>query len=168
MKWLMILVSLFALTACGSGKEAAKACTDIAARQGVGITLTPEIATGATEAKLKVCKSGVCTEDPLELLPGTKTIDEGCNQDEVDGVCSARNEPDGSLVGFHETELDGEDIDVTLSFTRSGKTESFEANTRPTQVFPNGEECGGAAYQANLELAGNGLLRPADAASGNS
>lgn len=168
MKWLLIFVSLFALTACGSGQEGTKACTEIAARQGVGVTLAPAIATGVSDAKLKVCKAGVCDEGPLELLPGTKTIDEGCNQDEVDGVCSSRNEPDGSLVGFHETELDGKGIEVTLSFTRSSETETYEASVTPERVFPNGEECGGAAYQANLELSGNGLLRLADATSGNS
>lgn len=166
----LVIVALLALTACGSGREGIKACTGIAARAGIGFTIKPEMAAGVTAAELRICTDGNCTEKAIELQPGSVTVDEGCNQDKIDGVCSARIEPDGSLTGFFETTaITDKATEVTLTLIRSGATESYAADVTPARVFPNGPACGGDALQANLELGGNGLLRPADAASsGNS
>lgn len=169
MKRVVLLVLLLALTACG-GKSGTAACTEIGTREGIGIAVKSDMSNNVTAAKLNVCIGTTCTEDPLELQPGSKTIDEGCNQDEIDGVCSSRQEPDGSLVGFFDSNsLTEENVKVTLTLTRSGTDETYDADVTPAQTFPNGEKCGGAGLQANLELGANGILTSAeDTSPGNS
>ncbi|MCU1518291.1 MAG: hypothetical protein JWQ75_3012 [Pseudarthrobacter sp.] len=132
------------------------ACPAIAQASVVSVTVAAPYVPQVGTLRLKACQDGVCTEDDLELQPGSVTVDQGCN---ADGACSATASPDGSMIGmlFLEsltespmaltatgTSADGSALPVrTLDFTPRGD-------------FPYGEQCG-RFVTASVMLDADGL-----------
>jgi hypothetical protein len=155
-----------AITGCATVPEA---CTQIAARSGVGVTVAAELAPQVTGVHLIVCWSGQCVEDSVELSPGTTAVDQGCESPETDGAagtagpdtaCSAVLEPDGTLVGFLDIpDLPAEQLEITaLASTADGGMLPERTTTAPAElVFPNGPGCGGEAPQVSVTLDRDGL-----------
>ena len=46
------------------------------------------------------CSGPDCTEDAVELMPGSDTVDQGCSGSDPDDTCSATAVPNETLVGF--------------------------------------------------------------------
>jgi hypothetical protein len=153
-----------AIAGCATVPEA---CTQIAARSGVGVTVAAELAPEVTGVHLIVCWSGQCVEDSVELSPGTTAVDRGCESPGPDGaaagpdtVCSAGLEPDGTLVGFLDIpDLPAEQLEITaLAATADGGMLPERTTTAPAElVFPNGPGCGGEAPQVSVTLDRDGL-----------
>ena len=96
---------------------------------------------------LKACQDGHCEEADLELVPGSITVDQGCEPGPSggDGVCSATASPDGTLTGMLMMEtLTATRIEVTATGTDTAgrplpaRTAAFA----PRVSHPFGEQCG--------------------------
>ena len=87
---------LVLVTGCGAstGSEG-HACTEIGAVSGVGLTVGQELADDVRGAEIQVCWDGTCERFPLDLHPGERMVDLGCESDQPDAVCSATSTPDG-------------------------------------------------------------------------
>jgi hypothetical protein len=138
---LLAAMSTAILTSCYY-YEVPAPCPAIAQATAVSVTVpasyVPEVAT----LRLKACQDGVCTEDAVELRPGSVSVDQGCAPD---GVCSATASPDGTLTGaLFLDSLTESPMTVTATGTSPGgqplpvRTLAF----RPRGEFPFGEQCG--------------------------
>lgn len=168
----VLAAAAVATTGCATVPEA---CTQIAARSGVGVTVAAELAPEVTGVHLIVCWSGQCVEDSVELSPGTIAVDQGCESPGPgdtagtagaagtagpDTACSAVLEPDGTLVGFLDIpDLPAEQLEITaLGSTADGGMLPERTTTAPAElVFPNGPGCGGEAPQVSVRLDRDGL-----------
>lgn len=150
--------ALFLLTSCaGPGPE--RACTLIASLGGVQVSVVKELAPKVRSVRLTVCWSGSCQEHPVDLQPGSVTVDQGCSGSTPDAACSATAVPDGTTVGFVEiTDLPDGPITVRATGVRAGKTVRWSEITVPTELTePNGPGCGGGARQAAVTVSADGL-----------
>lgn len=107
----------------------------------MSVTVPASYAPQVAVLHLKACQDGVCTEDDVELRPGSSSIDQGC----TNGVCSATASPDGSKVGALMLETLTES---PMTVTSSGATPDGAAipvrivDFRPRGDYPFGEQCG--------------------------
>jgi hypothetical protein len=152
---------LVLVTGCGAstGSEG-HACTEIGAVSGVGLTVEQELADEVREAEIQVCWDGTCERLPLDLHPGERMIDLGCESDQPDAVCSATSTPDGTLTGFAQLDtLPAGEVQVRVYTTRQDgmQVETDRLSVATETVFPNGEECPGEAQQLALTLGPSGL-----------
>ncbi len=152
---------LVLVTGCGAstGSEG-HACTEIGAVSGVGLTVEQELADEVREAEIQVCWDGTCERLPLDLHPGERMIDLGCESDQPDAVCSATSTPDGTLTGFAQLDtLPAGEVQVRVYTTRQDgmQVETDRLSVATDTVFPNGEECPGEAQQLALTLGPSGL-----------
>lgn len=117
-----------------------------------------EVVTEPLTLRLRICQAD-CTEQTVELQPGSVTVDEDCASDDPDGSCSASASPDGTLVGFA-------DVDpftagpVRISGTMrsdSGTTTLDEVTVTAETTYPNGRDCPGEAAQASVRVTPAGL-----------
>ncbi|HJW01568.1 MAG TPA: hypothetical protein VJ617_20950 [Arthrobacter sp.] len=117
-------------------------CPAIAQATVVSVTVAAPYVPQVRTLHLKACQDGVCTEDDLELRPGSVSIDQGCRPD---GVCSATASPDGTMIGmlFLDT-LTESPMAVTATGT-SADGSALPVRTldfRPRGESPYGEHCG--------------------------
>jgi hypothetical protein len=152
---------LVMVTGCGASTGSdGHACTEIGAVSGVGLTVEQELADDIREADMQVCWDGTCERIPLDLHPGQRTIDLGCESDQPYGVCSATSTPDGTLTGFAQLDsLPAGEVQVRTFTTRQDGTrvETELLSVATETVFPNGKECPGEAQQLALTLGPAGL-----------
>jgi hypothetical protein len=152
---------LVLVTGCGtSSGSGGHACTEIGAVSGVGLTVEQDLADDVREAELQVCWDGICERLPLDLHPGQRTVDQGCESDQPDAVCSATSTADGTLTGFGQLDsLPAGEVQVRAFTTRQDgrQVETEPLSVATETVFPNGEECPGEAQQLALTLGPSGL-----------
>jgi len=139
-------------TACGPG---AAPCPAIAQATAVSVTVPASYAQQVAALHLKACQDGTCTEDNVELRPGSASIDQGCNN----GVCSATASPDGTKLAtlFLDT-LTESPMAVTAAGTAPDGTALpvRMLDFRPRGDYPFGEQCG-RFITASLVLDAEGL-----------
>ncbi|WP_262851452.1 hypothetical protein [Mumia quercus] len=145
------------LVGCGSAVDegAARACTMIGSSPGVTVTVEPPLAAEATAVRLHVCWGGDCVVAESSLQPGQEAVDEGCDGDDADAVCSARATPDGTMRGFVAVEtLPAQEVELNAVVLRRDGTEAHRADTRvtPAVTYPNGEHCDPGGIQTALTL----------------
>lgn len=141
-------------SACGPGPGAAP-CPAIAQATAVSLAVPASYAQQVEVLHLKACQDGVCTEEDVELRPGSASIDQGC----TNGVCSATASPDGTKLAtlFLET-LTESPMAVTATGTGPDGT-ALPVRTldfRPRGDYPFGEQCG-RFITASLVLDAEGL-----------
>lgn len=136
----MALITTTGLTTgCGSGPVA---CPAIAQATAVSVTVAADFAPLIGTLHMKACQDGACKEGPVELAPGSASIDQGCTPD---GVCSATASPDGTKVGMLMLDtLTESAMTVTASGTGADGS-ALPVRTlefRPRADYPFGEQCG--------------------------
>ena len=127
-------------TACGPGPGAVP-CPAIAQATAVSVMIPASYAEQVAGLHLKACQDGMCTEDDVELRPGSSSIDQGC----TDGVCSATASPNGSKDGVLMLQaLTESPMAVTASGTEPDGTALpvRSVEFRPRGDYPFGEQCG--------------------------
>src|SRR5687768_9683318 len=74
-----VLLATFATTVLVSGCHVFEmACPAIAQASGVSVTVAASYAPAVKALHLKACQDGVCREGDLELVPGSISVDQGC------------------------------------------------------------------------------------------
>ena len=135
-------------------------CPAIAQATAVSVTVAREYVAQVGSLRLKACQDGVCKEAPVELFPGTASIDQGCTPD---GVCSATASPDGTMLGMLMLEsLTEAPMALTATGTSAGGS-ALPVRTldfRPSGAYPNGEQCG-RFVTASVVLDAEGLRQAA-------
>lgn len=150
--------ALLVLVGCANlGIE--RACTSIGSLGGVGVVVVQEIAPDVDNLRLKVCWAGDCRQLPVDLRPGSISVDEGCQGSGPDAACSATAVPDGTSTGFVEiADLPEGPITVSASGVHDGHQVHWAATTVVTELtYPNGPDCGAGARQAVVTVAAEGL-----------
>ncbi|TLM88066.1 hypothetical protein [Pseudarthrobacter sp. NamE5] len=141
-------------SACGPGPGAAP-CPAIAQATAVAVTVAAGYAQEVHVLRLKACQDGSCTEDDVELRPGSDSVDQGCTE----GVCSATASPNGTKVGtLMLPTLTESPMSVTASGTAPDGTALplHTVDFRPTPDYPFGQQCG-RFLSAGVLLDGEGL-----------
>lgn len=130
-----------------TGCQTEVACPAIAQAPVVALTVAREYAGSVKTVRLKACQDGRCTEAELELIPGSTSVDQGCEPGPGGGdrPCSATSSPDGTLTGMLLLDpLTESPIEATSSGTDPGgsplpvRTLTFT----PRVAYPYGEQCG--------------------------
>lgn len=127
-------------TACGPGPGAVP-CPAIAQATAVSVTIPASYAQQVAGLHLKACQDGECTEDSVDLRPGSSSIDQGC----TNGVCSATVSPNGSKDAVLMLQVLTESpMTVTASGTAPDGTALpvRSVEFRPRGDYPFGEHCG--------------------------
>ena len=157
------------LTGCGPTEVP---CTEIGSVSGVAVTVLPPYAEQVDRVRLEVCWSGPCTEDSVELSPGSDTVDQGCSGSDPDDTCSATAVPNGTLVGFLPVpELPAAEVRVSGTVTVAGRAVELaelpagpvgipatltvngkrvrvaEVRRTAATTYPNGPDCGAGGNQ---------------------
>lgn len=167
-----VAFSLAVLTGCGAQGGAGTACTAIAGRTGIGLTIAAQVASelsGATvrlcqddcvDIELPVCRdAGDCTSNGLR--PGSETVDTGCSGDDPSDVCGASAVPTGELTGFVDyTELATGPAEVTVTLTDRRDTQilSETITAAAEATYPNGPDCGARGVSAAVSVTDQGVL----------
>ncbi len=128
-------------SACGPGPGAVP-CPAIAQATAVSLRVTAHHAPQVATLRLLACQEGTCTEDYVQLHPGSASIDQGCTPE---GICSATASPDGTKFAtlFLQT-LTEAPMSVTAAATAPDglplpvRTLDF----RPRGDYPFGKQCG--------------------------
>ncbi|KHL12493.1 hypothetical protein CLV56_1793 [Mumia flava] len=156
---LLVVAPLALLLGCGTAVgDGAQACTEIGAPSGVGVVVDGAGAERANQVRLRACWDGACQRSVAGLTEGTRAVDEGCEGEDPDAVCSARTEPDGTMTGFAEIDLP--DAPVMVVARVLDRTARAIAVTRvsqtPALVEPNGPSCppGGRQLRVVVEIPG--------------
>ncbi|WP_458780695.1 hypothetical protein [Arthrobacter sp. D3-16] len=108
----------------------------------MSVTVSASFAPQVAALRLLACQDGGCTEDDVELHPGSASIDQGCTPD---GVCSATASPDGTKFGSLLLQtLTESPMAVTASATApDGSPLPVQAlDFRPRGDYPFGGQCG--------------------------
>lgn len=148
----MVVTAAALCAGCGIPGGPGMECTAAGASDGISVT----VAKGLTLSRpsLEVCDDDACRTYELQLDPGTKSVDLGCDSDEPVGSCSASASPDGTMMGFVPTEeLSGQPVEVTLMSAE----EQYAVTGTPESVYPNGPNCPGEALQLLVTLDEGGL-----------
>ena len=149
--------SLLVLAACTAAPE--RACTEIGSVSGVAVTVLAPYAEQVDRVRLEVCWSGPCTEDTVELSPGSDTVDQGCSGTDPDDTCSATAVPNGTLVGFLPVpELPAGPATVRGTVTVDGRSVALAKVTRTAETtYPNGPQCGPGGNQLAVAIDQDGI-----------
>lgn len=140
-----VLLALITTTALTSGCyyfPYETPCPAIAQASVVSVTVAAPYVPQVGTLRLKACQDGVCTENTIELHPGSVSVDQGCTPD---GVCSATASPDGTMIGM--LFLDSL-TESPMAVTATGTSQDGSAlpvrtlDFRPRGEFPYGEQCG--------------------------
>jgi hypothetical protein len=144
------------LTGCTTEPQA---CTAIGSAPGVSAMVDAAAATGVTGLELTVCWEDVCRDAPVELSPGSDSIDQGCDSDSPDAACSARVVPNGTLVGFASVEaLPAGPIKVRAVIVENAEPRRLpEATVMAAATYPNGPACPAGANQAKITIDTKGI-----------
>jgi hypothetical protein len=121
-------------------------CPAIAQASVVALTVAASYVPEVEAIHLKACQDGTCREADLELMPGSTTVDQGCEPSAgPDGTCSATSSPDGTLTGMLMMDvLTESSIDATATGTSTAGTPLPERRLSfmPRAEYPYGEQCG--------------------------
>jgi hypothetical protein len=121
-------------------------CPAIAQASVVALTVAASYVPEVEAIRLKACQDGTCREADLELMPGSTTVDQGCEPSAgPDGTCSATSSPDGTLTGMLMMDVLTESrIDATATGTSTAGTPLPERRLSfmPRAEYPYGEQCG--------------------------
>jgi hypothetical protein len=121
-------------------------CPAIAQASVVALTVAASYVPEVEAIHLKACQDGTCREADLELMPGSTTVDQGCEPSAgPDGTCSATSSPDGTLTGMLMMDVLTESrIDATATGTSTAGTPLPERRLSfmPRAEHPYGEQCG--------------------------
>ncbi|WP_454697318.1 hypothetical protein [Arthrobacter humicola] len=121
-------------------------CPAIAQASVVALTVAASYVPEVEAIHLKACQDGTCREADLELMPGSTTVDQGCEPSAgPDGTCSATSSPDGTLTGMLMMDVLTESrIDATATGTSTAETPLPERRLSfmPRAEYPYGEQCG--------------------------
>lgn len=135
-------------------------CPAIAQASVVALTVAASYVPEVEAVHLKACQDGTCREADLELMPGSTTVDQGCEPSAgPDGMCSATSSPDGTLTGMLMMDVLTESrIDATATGTSTAGTPLPERRLSfmPRAEYPYGEQCG-KFITAGVVLDANGL-----------
>ncbi|MDQ0076610.1 hypothetical protein [Arthrobacter oryzae] len=135
-------------------------CPAIAQAPVVSLTVAASYAPTVRAIHLKACQDGTCREADLELMPGSTTVDMGCEPSAgPDGTCSATSSPDGTLTGMLMMDVLTESrIDATATGTSTAGAPLPERRVSfmPRAEYPYGEQCG-KFVTASLVLDADGL-----------
>ncbi len=151
-----VVLAVVVLTGCTAGP---RACTAIGSAPGVSVTVDATAAEDVSGLELTVCWEDVCRDAPVELSPGSDSVDQGCDSDGPDAPCSASAVPNGTLVGFASVEgLPAEPIKIRAVLIKDGKERQLpEATVMAAATYPNGPDCGAGANQAKITIGSNGI-----------
>ncbi len=135
-------------------------CPAIAQAPVVSLTVAASYAPTVKAIHLKACQDGTCREADLDLMPGSTTVDMGCEPSAgPDGTCSATSSPDGTLTGMLMMDVLTESrIDATATGTSTAGAPLPERplSFMPKAEYPYGEQCG-KFVTASLVLDADGL-----------
>lgn len=152
---------LVSVTACGASLGSGpQACTEIGAVAGISLTVASSYAPEVEAVELEACWEGTCRPIAVELHPGHDIVDLGCDSALPEGSCSATATPNGTLSGFAEVQdLPEAEVQTVATVTHPDGSESATAplTAAARMVYPNGEQCPGAAPQLGLTLDRSGL-----------
>lgn len=142
------------------------ACPAIAQASGVSVTVAASYAPAVKALHLKACQDGVCREGYLELVPGSISVDQGCEPyvpepglpkpgvpgtaapefgGGPDRVCSATASPDGTKRGMLMLDVLTESPMVVTTSGTSIDGSPLPVRTlrfSPRGDYPFGEPCG--------------------------
>ncbi|MDA2808697.1 hypothetical protein [Nocardiopsis suaedae] len=133
-------------------------CTDMAAIEGVSLSVAPSEAAEVESGTMELCRGGDCEEHDLRFRPETTSVDEGCD----DGACSARAEPTGGLTANVQMDrLTTDRMDVHIELRDSGGEELFSGDltTAAETSYPNGPDCGAGPPQLGLKIEDGSLQK---------
>ncbi|MET3950882.1 hypothetical protein [Arthrobacter sp. UYEF36] len=147
MRTFATLVGLSCTALLATGCQPQAVCPAIAQAPVVALTVAREYAGSVKTLRLKACQDGRCTEDDLELFPGSSTVDQGCESgpNGKDRPCSATASADGTLAGMLMLDpLTESPIEATVGGTdASGLPLPVRSLTfTPRVAYPYGEQCG--------------------------
>lgn len=151
------LVVIIALAALLTGCAQERACTDIGAATGIGVTLQPPLAGSVRRAELEVCWDGRCQRPALELFPAQAAGQQTCTGSE----CSVKSTPTGGKHGMADIPgLPKRPVRVTLALYDEASTKLLDRTVEvtPKGVFPNGPQCGELGPQGGLVVDGAGNI----------
>ena len=134
------------------------ACTEIGAPSGVNVTVEKEVAKQVRSVILTICHQGDCQDHPVQLIPGSDSVDQGCTGSGPDAACSATAAPNGSKVGFVQVELPSAKLKVSAMVIRTGtphKLSPIEVEAKTT--YPNGPNCPAGGNQTKITIGPEGL-----------
>jgi hypothetical protein len=123
-------------------------CPAIAQAPVVALTVAASYVPTVKTVHLKACQDGTCREADLELVPGSVSVDLGCEPGSgPDGTCSATSSPDGTLRGMLMMDVLTESrIDATATGTSTATAgvplPERELSFMPKAAYPFGEQCG--------------------------
>jgi hypothetical protein len=148
-----VLLATITTTVLISGCQSFEvACPAIGQAAGVAVTVAADYAPAVRALHLKACQDGTCKAADLELVPGTKSVDQGCSPAaEPPGgygpgsVCSATAAPDGTKRGMLQLgTLSEAPMDVTVTGTlKDGRPLPLRTlHFTPQGNYPFGEQCG--------------------------
>jgi hypothetical protein len=152
----LVTACLVLLAGCSPLEVAA--CTEIGAPSGVNVTVEKEIAEQVRSVVLTICDAGDCQDHPVELIPGSDSVDQGCTGPGSDAACSATAVPNGSKVGFVQAELRAAKLKISATVSGTGnpqKLSPIEVEARAT--FPNGPNCPAGGKQTKITIGAEGL-----------
>ncbi len=144
------------LTGCTAGPQA---CTAIGSAPGVSVTVDATAADDVSGLELAVCWEDVCRKAPVELSPGSDSVDQGCDSDSPDSACSASAVPNGTLVGFADVEgLPDGPVKIRAVMIKDAKERQIpEVTVMAAVTYPNGPACGAGANQAKITIGDEGI-----------
>jgi hypothetical protein len=135
-------------------------CPAIAQAPVVALTVGASYAPTVKGIHLKACQDGKCREADLELMPGSVSVDLGCEPTSgPDGTCSATSSPDGTLRGMLMMDVLTEsriDATATGTSTAGAPLPERKLSFMPKAAYPYGEPCG-KFITAGIVLNADGL-----------
>jgi hypothetical protein len=146
MRRILPLVLLSTAVSLASCSPQAVPCPAIAQASVVALTIPRHYADSVKSVHLQACQDGICKAGELDLQPGMKSVDQGCEPGgEPDGSCSATATPDGTKVGMLMLDVLTESrIDATATGVLTSGAAIPERNLSftPRSAYPFGEQCG--------------------------
>ena len=134
------------------------ACTEIGAPSGVNVTVEKEIAEQVRSVVLTICDAGDCQDHPVELIPGSDSVDQGCTGRGPDAVCSATALPNGSKLGFVQVALPPAKLKISAMVIRLGKPQELSPiEVEAKATHPNGPNCPAGGNQTKITIGADGL-----------
>lgn len=154
-----VIVSWCLVLAGCVGCSGAAECTAIGMPAGIGV----DVASGlpAHTAEVEVCREGRCETMAVELRPATEAVDDGCEGEGPDAVCSAHVRETGGTTGFADLpDLPDRPVEVRLVVSDLAGETLATGTVRATPQWgsPNGPGCGAGGPQLHLDVAADGTV----------
>ncbi|RZS43623.1 hypothetical protein EV193_102604 [Herbihabitans rhizosphaerae] len=150
------------LVGCGNSPAAPRACTLMAALNGITVDIDPPLADQVLSASIRACWATACRDETVPLSPATRSAPTTCTGNAPTDVCGAQALPTGGKHGFvNLAGMPDSPVEVTLTL-RSADTEPLvhkQLTVDPVMANPNGPGCGGDAAQAGLIVTADKQVR---------